>query len=66
MIEAEQLQKSYLMGRVTVDALKGVDVRIGGGEYGAILGPSRAGESTLLHLLGCLDPPAAGPLRPGR
>jgi len=58
ILEARSLVKSYDEGRV--EALRGVDVCIGAGEYVAISGPSGSGKSTLLHLLGGLDTATEG------
>jgi len=63
MIELARVSKTYASGRVHVEALRGIDLHIRGGELVAIVGPSGSGKTTLMEILGCLLQPTAGEYR---
>jgi len=60
MIEARKISKEYVLGKVTLQVLKGVSLKVEDGAFIAVSGPSGAGKSTLLHLLAGLDTPTRG------
>ncbi|GIG25666.1 ABC transporter ATP-binding protein [Cellulomonas denverensis] len=55
VIELAGARKTYRSGTIEFEALRGIDLRIGTGEYVAIMGPSGSGKSTLMNIIGCLD-----------
>lgn len=55
IVELEDVTKEYPLGNLVVKALRGVDLRIGKGEFTTIAGPSGSGKTTLLNLIGCVD-----------
>ena len=63
MLELSDIRKSYRLGPVEVEVLKGIDLRVEAGDFISIMGPSGSGKSTLMNILGLLGRPSAGTYR---
>jgi putative ABC transport system ATP-binding protein len=63
LLELQGLTKVYGTGQAVMHALRGIDLRIGEGEFVAVMGPSGSGKSTCMNILGCLDTATAGAYR---
>jgi len=60
VIEMRGIKRHYQVGEVLVKAIRGLDLRVGEGEFVSVMGPSGSGKSTLMNILGCLDKPTEG------
>ena len=60
LIELKAVTKVYGSGDAAVHALAGANLKIGQGEFAAIMGPSGSGKSTAMNIIGCLDTPSSG------
>jgi putative ABC transport system ATP-binding protein len=60
MIKMKNITKTYRIGHIEVNALKGIDLEVKRGEFVAIMGPSGSGKSTLMNIIGCLDQQSSG------
>jgi putative ABC transport system ATP-binding protein len=60
VVRISDVKRTYQMGTVEVNALRGINLQIARGEFVSIMGPSGCGKSTLMHIVGCLDRPSAG------
>ena len=60
VLQAKDIRKSYTVGDVTAEVLKGVDIAVEDGEFVAVLGESGSGKSTCMNIIGCLDTPTSG------
>jgi putative ABC transport system ATP-binding protein len=60
LIRLEGVKRSYVVGDVTVHALRGIDLTIEKGTFVSVVGTSGSGKSTFMNLVGLLDRPTAG------
>jgi putative ABC transport system ATP-binding protein len=62
LVNGNEIWKTYDLGGIQVNALRGLNITVEKGEFVSIMGPSGSGKSTLMNMLGCLDTPTKGDL----
>ena len=60
VVRVNDVTKTFKLGKIDVEALKGIDLVISKGDYISIMGPSGSGKSTLFNMIGGLDKPSSG------
>ena len=60
VVKVENVARTYQVGKIETQALRGVNLMINDGEFTALVGPSGSGKTTLLQMIGCLDQPTSG------
>ncbi len=60
IVKLTNVKKFYPLGKIQVEAVKGVDIAIEEGDFASIAGPSGSGKTTILNMIGCIDTPTEG------
>ena len=63
VIECKDVKRTYVSGKIEVQALQGVSLNVSAGEFVSLSGPSGCGKTTLLNIIGGLDRPNGGDVR---
>ena len=60
VLNLENVSRTYMLGKRSVQALNNLNLQVKKGEFAAIMGPSGSGKTTLLNVIGCIDKPTKG------